>query len=255
MLFSFGILIILLISLIGARHIIAAHLQGIAWLLTRHSKAGLIIYSLLFLPGIVIHELSHFFMAGVLGVRTGEITIFPSGPTESGQERLGSVQVDKTDIIRSSLIGIAPLLIGCLGVIAITKWQFPQLLYSFMAAQGTLNQLLIEGQKIVASPMNLVWIYLIFAIANTMFVSEADRRSWPAMVILLIIIGAIVVWAGLSYSLLVVISHPLGNGINILNAAFVVTLIIDVLVLSLLLVLEYLISLLLRQKVHYHPGI
>src|SRR3989344_8255063 len=175
MLFSFSILTILLIALIGARAVIAAHLQGITYLLSGHRRIGLFLYSLLFLPGIIIHELSHFFMAGFLGVRTGEITIFPSGKTESGAERLGSVQIATTDIVRSSLIGIAPLFVGSISIIALTKWQFPQLLDSILAIQGVLNELVIEGRQIIAVPLNFIWIYLIFAISNTMFASDSDR--------------------------------------------------------------------------------
>src|SRR3989344_2147244 len=238
MFFSFLIFAILLISLIGARAIIAAHLQGITYLITGHSRAGLILYSLLFLPGIIIHELSHFFMAGLLGVRTGEITIFPSGPTESGQQRLGSVQVAQTDVIRSSLIGIAPLLIGSISIIALVKWQFPQLLQSLLIINGVLNQLIIEGQEIITIPLNFIWIYLVFAISNTMFVSEADRKSWPAMALVLAIIGGIVIWAGVSQSILGLIQAPFSAGIGIMSAAFVVTLIIDVLFLAVLLGLE-----------------
>jgi len=249
MLFSFCILVILLVSLIGARAIIAAHLQGITYLLTGHRRFGLIIYSLLFLPGIIIHELSHFFMAGLLGVRTGEITIFPSGPTESGQQRLGSVQVAQTDVIRSSLIGIAPLLIGSISIIALVKWQFPQLLQSLLIINGVLNQLIIEGQEIITIPLNFIWIYLVFAISNTMFVSEADRKSWPAMALVLAIIGGIVIWAGVSQSILGLIQAPFSAGIGIMSAAFVVTLIIDVLFLAVLLGLELLLGKVLKRRV------
>ncbi len=255
MFFSFIILAILLISLIGARAVIAAHLQGITYLITGHRRLGLIIYSLLFLPGIIIHELSHFFMAGLLGVQTGEITIFPSGTIETGEKSLGSVQIAKTDVIRSSLIGIAPLIMGSLSIITLTKWQFPELLNSLIAIDGVLNQLLVEGGEVLSIPMNFIWIYLIFAISNTMFVSEADRRSWPAMALLLIIIGSISMWAGISQSVLIAISEPLGIGINILSAAFIVTLIIDVIFMALVLLIESITSKILNKRVRYRPSL
>lgn len=261
MLFSFTTLTILLVSLIGARAIVAAHLQGIAYLITNHRQVGLIIYSLLFLPGIIIHEMSHFFMAGLLGVRTGEITIFPSGKTESGQQRLGSVQIANTDMIRNSLIGIAPLLVGSISIIALVKWQFPKLLGTLVNASGVplpygiLNRLIIEGKSILAQPLNFMWIYLIFAIANTMFVSESDRRSWPAMAILLAIMGAIIAWIGVSPSLLSLAGGTIQVGISILNAAFIITLIVDVFMTTVILGLEVIVSKLLKKQISYHPNL
>lgn len=222
MLFSVFLLGILLVSLIGARNVISSYLQAITVALTRSPRIGLWVYSLLFLPGVIIHEISHFFMAAFLGVRTGEISIFPDGPTEEGHERLGSVQVAKTDIFRSSLIGIAPLFFGSVLIIAITKWNFPQLLDP---------QFLSRIPLLLSVPLNWVWIYLIFAISNTMFVSSADRKSWPAMILVLLILAAIALWTGAASTIAVSITPSLNAGLNVLNAAFLITLGIDVIVL------------------------
>ncbi len=242
MLFSIFILTILLISLIGARNVISTHLQLITWLTTGNRKLAVIVYSLVFLPGIIIHEISHFFMAAFLGVRTGEITIFPSVSTEDGEQHLGSVEVTKTDMFRSSLIGIAPLVFGSIFIIAVTKWQFPQILNNLSQFSWPLNQLLIEGKNILAIPLNFVWIYLIFAISNTMFVSSADRRSWPAMIILLLLISGLAISTGTATSVIQSVKTPLIIGINILNAAFLISLIIDVIFIIPLLGVEKLLT-------------
>ncbi len=242
MFFSIFILAILLISLIGARNVISTHFQLITWLITGNRKLAVIVYSLIFLPGIIIHEISHFFMAAFLGVRTGEITIFPSVSTEDGEQHLGSVEVTKTDMFRSSLIGIAPLIFGSVIIIAVTKWQFPQILNNLSQFSWPLNQLLIEGKNILAIPLNLIWIYLIFAISNTMFVSSADRRSWPAMIILLLLISGLAISTGTATSIIQSLKTPLMIGINILNAAFFISLVIDVIFIVPLLVLEKLLA-------------
>ena len=44
-------------------------LQAIFLLITRHENAAIGMFSLLFLPGVLLHELSHFLMARLLGVR------------------------------------------------------------------------------------------------------------------------------------------------------------------------------------------
>lgn len=255
MLFSIFILTILLISLIGARNLIATSLQGITILLTGSKRVGLILYSLIFLPGVIIHEISHFFMAGFLGVPTGDITIFPSGKTETGSERLGSVQVGKSDIFRGSLIGIAPLLFGSVIIIALTRWQFPELITSLINLNQPLNHFLLEGRQILAEPLNLIWVYLILAITNTMFVSDSDRRSWPAMLIVLIILSLVGIWSGLATPVAQAIKPSLLTGINILTAAFFVSLIIDVVVFAVLLVAIALLQKLCRSRFHFKPNL
>lgn len=232
MLFLTIVFAVLLISLIGARNVFAFFLQDLTKMLTGSSRLGLVVYSLLFLPGVIIHEISHFFVAAFLGVHTGTITIFPSDFSDEGEQSLGSVQVAKADVLRGSLIGLAPLFMGSISIIAITSWQFPQLIDSILSLEGTLNQLLIEGRRILAEPLNVVWLYLIFAISNTMFVSHSDRRSWPALLVLLTLLTLIAAWAGVSSSILNFLRQPLLTALNILTAAFFVSLVVDVIALT-----------------------
>lgn len=242
MFFSVLVFAILLVSLIGARNVFAFFLQDLTRMLTGSHRLGLVIYSLLFLPGVIIHEISHFFVAAFLGVQTGTITIFPSDFSDEGEQSLGSVQIAKSDILRSSLIGLAPLFIGSISIIAITSWQFPQLIDSVLSLEGTLNQLLIEGRRIIAEPLNLIWIYLIFAISNTMFVSRSDRRSWPALLVLLVLLALIATWAGVSSSILNFLRQPILVALNILTAAFFVSLVVDVIALTPLVVVHNLVK-------------
>ena len=247
MLFSVFLLAVLLVSLIGARNVIAAHLQGITLLLTGKKRLGLIIYSLLFLPGVIIHEISHFFVAAFLGVRTGDITIFPS-ESDSGRKSLGSVQIAKADIFRSSLIGIAPLFLGSLIIFATIRFQFPQLLDSLTQFNDTLSQFLIEGKIILAEPLNFVWLYLIFAISNTMFVSQEDRRSWPALIIILLLLSFLAIWTGVATPIALAVREPLSQAVTILTAAFFISLVIDVLVLAILFTLQKLLEKISRKR-------
>ena len=69
------------------------------------------LFSLLFFPGVLLHELSHFLMARLLGVRTGRFSLLPSLMPD-GKLRLGYVETDETDLLRDALIGTAPLITG-----------------------------------------------------------------------------------------------------------------------------------------------
>ncbi|MBI2442356.1 MAG: hypothetical protein HYV40_00420 [Candidatus Levybacteria bacterium] len=86
---------------------------------TRKRHLTIQLFSFLFLPGTFLHELSHIFVAWILGVRTFDFVIRPIALANS--VRLGSVGIGRSDIIRRTLIGIAPLIIG-IGSLFLCIW-------------------------------------------------------------------------------------------------------------------------------------
>jgi hypothetical protein len=80
-------------------------------ILSRRKDISIILFSLLFLPGVLLHELSHFLMAKLLFIRTGRFSILPR-EMPYGQLQLGYVEIEKVDPIRETLVGVAPLLTG-----------------------------------------------------------------------------------------------------------------------------------------------
>ena len=142
---------------------------ALSLLIFKTNRVGKWLYTLIFLPGTILHELSHWLMAELLGVRTGEITVLPDfdSPSEGGRERLGSVATASSGPVRSFLIGAAPFFTG-LGILWI------------------LGSLLQSGDW-------LLWQYaLIFygivVVGSSMLLSKEDRRSWPFIVILVAIL-------------------------------------------------------------------
>jgi len=164
---------------------------GISYLVSKSHQFGIIIYSLIYLPGTIIHELSHFFTAAILGVRTGNISIFPK--KEDDRLKLGSVEIQKTDFIRSSLIGIAPFIIGVILLLYLT---------SILNIGGgidifdSLNS--IYNQSI--NTIVFLQIYLIIAISNTLFTSKEDRRHWPVLIVISLIIYFAIIISGKNIS-------------------------------------------------------
>jgi hypothetical protein len=84
------------------------HLHGVAYLISGQPDMALMLYSLVLLPGVALHELSHALMATVLGVKTANLTLIPRRQPD-GHVRLGSVQVERVDAVRSRVIGLASL--------------------------------------------------------------------------------------------------------------------------------------------------
>ncbi len=161
--------IALVIILSTLRQRLVYELSGTSLLLFGNTTPGIVLYSLLVLPGTIIHELSHWIVAEVLGVRTGQISIFPDLETGASTRRLGSVATAKSDPFRAFLIGIAPFISG-------------------LAILAVLGTLLSDGWGVFAWWINALIIYGIMVIGNGMMISESDRRTWPFIIVFLIII-------------------------------------------------------------------
>lgn len=124
--------------------------------LTRSRSATIYILAFLFLPGTIIHELSHFLMAALLFVPVGQVDLWPK--IEGEYVKLGSVQIAETDIFRRFLIGAAPFLFGI-------SLLLGTLFYA-------VNQQLFDNQWFI-----LLMVYLAFQIGNTMFSSKKDMEG------------------------------------------------------------------------------
>lgn len=151
---------------------------GISYLVSKSHQLGIMLYSLIYLPGTIIHELSHFFSAAILGVRTGNISIFPT--KEDSRLKLGSVEIQKTDFIRSSLIGIAPFITGAILLLYLTS------ILNIDNGAGVFNSLTSVFNRSI-NTTTILQIYLIIAISNTLFTSKEDRRHWPVLIIISLI--------------------------------------------------------------------
>ncbi len=201
------------------------HLQGIMLLATGDPEITVVLYALPLLPGILLHELSHALAAILLGVRIGRISIHPR---LSGQRvQLGFIPVEKTDAVRASLIGLAPLLTGSLVILLIGYGIFG------IGAMETA----LATQDWAALPKWLaglpqardawLWAYAIFAVSNTMLPSRADRQAWMPVLLFLLLVGVIVGVAGWGPALLCGLSAPLGTALRWLAVTCTLTLTVD----------------------------
>jgi hypothetical protein len=191
---------------------------------SRLTRWGEAIFNLLLLPGVMVHELSHFFMAAILGVPTGRITIFPH--QGEGEKRLGSVEIAKTDPVRESLIGGAPVIVSSLGLVALNRWQWE----SWTWAKLTQGQFWL-------------WFYAILALSNTMFTSRSDRRAWPFMVGVSLIAAAALYLLNLIRPVEAVVTDWLVRGLTTLNLAFTLTVGVDLVILFCLMMLAKVVKL------------
>lgn len=145
---------------------------------SRHTL--IVFWSLIFLPGTIIHELSHFFFAILTGARTGKIEIFPEYLEEdwedenNGKVALGYVQTQKLNPVQGFFVGIAPFLSG----IVLMTWLGSEI-YKNFTTQNYLY-LFLEG-------------YLFFTIGNSFFPSWSDIKQTLTLIVVLSIF-TIILW-------------------------------------------------------------
>lgn len=122
----------------------------------------------IFLPGTFIHEVSHLLAALFLLVPVGRINLLAERQDEG--IKLGSVQIGKTDFIRGSIIGLAPLVTGG----GLILWAI-----SYSLSRGYLgNPWIVLGL-----------IYLVFQITHTMFSSKSDLNAVLELAVFLAVIS------------------------------------------------------------------
>ncbi len=166
---------------------ISQHLQGIGLLLTGSQKASLFLYFILLFPGILVHELSHWLMAKLLGIRTGRIRLGPAAEGRTNYYSMGSVEVARSDPLRDSLVGLAPLLIGSALLVLITYRVFN---VSRFAGGLEWDEILRAFRGWIGKKDFWLWLYLVFTISNAMMPSAKDREPWgPAIAFILIVVS------------------------------------------------------------------
>jgi hypothetical protein len=221
-------LVATLLALFWLKRRITFGLQELSMRLVDDPDVALIIYFVIVLPGVVVHELSHWLMAKLLRVRVSRPTFGPVRKGRSNRVSLGSVRVSKADPVRASLIGVAPLLGGSaviliIGNMVLGVGEFA----SAVAGQGAGGVLDALGQMAQVADFWL-WLYLIFAVSNAMLPSESDMAAVRPVLIFLGIVAAVL----LMFSGVRGISPGLANGVNAvagyLATAFGLTLAVDV---------------------------
>lgn len=153
------------------------------YFLTGSEKAAVILFSILFFPGILIHELAHWLMAKLLFVPTSSMEFIPQ--IQGGSIKLGSVSIAKTDPLRRLLIGVAPVWLG-LSILLGTLWCIQTYFQYFTFYPWW------------------IWLglgYMVFVIGSTMFSSRKDLEGSLGIVIGLGLIVALLYITGFDWLL------------------------------------------------------
>ncbi len=242
--------LITLVGLVIVQRWIHQHLHGVALLLTGHADMAIVLYALPLLPGVALHEISHALMATILRVRSAGLTIIPRRQPD-GHVRLGAVRVEQVDVIRLSLIGLAPLMFGSFAVLLIIQYALgvSSLGDALRTHDPSIMFAALGGALRV--PDAWLWLYLLFAISNAMMPSSSDRSTWPPVIVFIAIVIVVALLAGLG-STLSRLGPAIDDALAWLAAAFTITLIVDLPFVFVIWLLERMIGGLRGQRVFYY---
>lgn len=187
--------LVFLIPLLVLQRQLHKEMQAILLLLTRRADVSIVLFSLIFFPGVAMHELSHWLMAKLLGVHTGRFSLIPR-PMANGRLRLGLVETAPTSLLGEALIGTAPLLAGG-AFVAYAGWVhlgvsqiYP---YSIPLDWATWERAISLA---IGQPDFWLWVYLTFVVSSTMFPSSSDRRAWLPLILIIALAVVLVFLAG-----------------------------------------------------------
>ncbi len=135
----------------------------------KHPQAAFRMMALLYLPGTLVHEMSHMVMAMMLNLKVRDISLIPK--VRGSTLKLGTVWYEKKDVVRGLMVGIAPFFAAMFVFWFIDTWR---LLYMNMMIGALVS-------------------YIVFAVSSTMFSSKQD------LVDLVYVIPIVLVLVALGY--------------------------------------------------------
>lgn len=219
------------------------HIFKVGWLVTKQYQTTTILYYAFFLPGIILYELVYWVAAGFMNVRADRAIAWPE-KQEIGELKLGFIKLAKNvGQFPLAVISTVPLVVGLAAVafIATNRLNFP----GFVASMGggMLDEVSAAFGKLVSAPDFWIWIYLVFAISNTMWPDVSKLRGWRIILIGLAVAGAVLIVIGAGNRVIVdTLSGPVTNALNSFSGTLAVIIGIDLFVVAVLGTIEALIE-------------
>ena len=200
---------LMLVPLIALQRVLHREIQAALYIASGgNAKLTMAIFSILFFPGVILHEFSHFVLAKLLGVRTRGFSVIPKMMPQ-GYLRMGYVEVAETDIVRDALIGAAPLILGNLAVAYIAIYRLYLIPLWDVLRNGQMSLFWMGVTLLPTVPDFALWFYLTFAISSTMLPSRSDRNAWLPLGLSVTVLFGLALFAGAGSWMMVNLAPPL----------------------------------------------
>ncbi len=223
--------LVTLVPLVFLQRLLHREIQAVLLILTRDAKITVGLFSILFFPGVFVHELSHFLMAKILRVRTGKFSLIPK-TLPNGRLQMGYVETERTDVFRDSLVGAAPLIVGSLLVakIGIDRMGLVSL-WNIYYQYGNFYLLRMGFETLLGLPDFYVWFYLVFAVSSTMMPSESDRHAWYQLGAWVAVLLGLALFAGAGGWMLANLAPLLNDFLSVVATLFGLSVVLQVVLL------------------------
>lgn len=236
-------------------HWLHQHIFKVGWLLTKRLQTTTILYYTFFLPGVVLHEVILWLVAGILNVRAERAFAWPEA-TAIAELKLNFIRLERnTNRIKVVIISLAPLLGGLAMLWLISNSILNLPLVIAVGRAGAFDDLTAAARLLLATPDVWLWIYLMFTIANTMFPNREVLRGWrPALTILAVVLVVLYV-VGIGQQLFLEnLALPITQGMSGLALIFAVIIAIDLLVTGVLGTIEAIIERITGHSATFRDG-
>jgi hypothetical protein len=213
--------LIILVPLLHLERWIHQHLYGIGWLLTQDKERATVLYYLILLPGVFVHEFVQWLLAGALGVKIGKIKVWPR-PQTNGTLRFDFVKIKKdTGRLPAAIVELGPLVIGIGLVLYISQRVLDVQYLESALSTGDLNIASSEFGRLFSTPDFWLWLYLLFAIGNAIMPTPSEDQNWLAFLIGASIFSVVLLVLGFAGpGAITVLGTPIARLLNTLAAAF-----------------------------------
>ncbi len=244
--------VVILLPLRYLERWIHRHLYGVGWLLTQDRERATVLYYLILLPGVFLHEFTQWLVAGAFKLKLGKVRVWPR-PQADGALRLDFVRLSRnTGRAARAVVEITPFIAGIGIVLFISRSVFNVAGLSAALSSGELSIIQTELGRLFATPDFWLWLYLLFAIGNAMLPTPAEEQNWPLKAAAFTGITALLITiAFLGESVQTTLKPILGSALDILATAFSTILVLDIFVVLALLVAEKLLERITGRRVSY----
>lgn len=215
------------------------HIFKVGWLLTKDFRTTTVLYYVFFLPGVLLHEVSLWLVAGLLNVRADRAAQFPQ-PQEIPELRLNFVRVSpRATKWKLAIIELAPALAG-ITVVAIIATS----VLDIAPALGVMRTGQLEdvgaGFRLLTSKADFwLWTYVLLTVANTMSPKFTSRESLVRPIAIALAVAVAVIFAlGIAQDAVAAFSTAFTQVVDVLAAVFGVTVIVNAAAIFVLAVIE-----------------
>ncbi len=217
--------VLMLIPLVFIQRFLHREIQAVLLIITRNPQLTIGLFSVLFFPGVALHELSHFLVAKLLFVPIGNFSLVPQ-TLKDGRLQLGYVETRQTDVARDSLIGAAPLFAGGLFVAYAAIYHLHLLPLWDVLRNGQFDLFWLGITLLPQVKDFYVWFYLTFAVSSTMMPSTSDRHAWTTLGLVIAVLLGLALLAGAGPWMLAYLAPSLNNFLNSVATLFALSVVV-----------------------------